>query len=440
MRARILAYYDKSAKPLYLVDWWTESFVATREVGASVYNNFDRRPQEIPLLRDHLPGEALGWVKSLQNLDDGLYAEIELNERGQELLKDDTYRYVSPSLANGITLLTGETLEGWHLIEVSLTNLPRQFGESYIAELGDTQEASVYIYLSRPARVATNAFVPLGAVPFRRGPLIEDEDWDANDAIERIRKWASSDGSGDKDTIDWSKYRQAFAWYNTDDPQNFGSYKLPHHDVRNGQLYVHKRGVIAAAAALQGARGGVDIPEADIDAVKQHIASHYHQWGEKAPWERNEANRRHTMENITLTQEQLTVALSQAIQPLAQEIKQIKHMLDRADEERKANELARLAHDIKMQILSWRYGDDQSQSIPPKVAESFAYLLARMDEEERKELLQFLRANPPITVPLAQSAQPSTPSTDPLTPIQAHYAKILGVSPEDYIKYNRRDN
>jgi hypothetical protein len=110
----------------------------------------------------------------------------------------------------------------------------------------------------------------------------EDREWDADQAEKRIRAWA---GGPEKENIDWSKYRQGFAWYNADDIENFSSYKLPHHDIIDDKLYVVLRGVIAAGNTIMGARGGVDIPDEDINGVKLHLAKHYHQFDRKAPWE-----------------------------------------------------------------------------------------------------------------------------------------------------------
>jgi len=119
------------------------------------------------------------------------------------------------------------------------------------------------------------------AVPSHETPKApEDTAWDADAAEARVRKWA---GGPDKDKIDWAKYRQAFAWYNAEDPENFGSYKLPHHDVIDGRLVVVWRGVAAAMAVLFGARGGVDIPEADRKAVYTHLARHYRQFDREPP-------------------------------------------------------------------------------------------------------------------------------------------------------------
>ncbi|MEM4462312.1 MAG: hypothetical protein QW695_05535 [Candidatus Bathyarchaeia archaeon] len=129
------------------------------------------------------------------------------------------------------------------------------------------------------------------AVRYEREPLADmDREWDADAAEMRIRKWASSDGSGDKDKIDWSKYRRAFAWYDHENPENFGSYKLPHHDVVDGRLVTVWRGVVAAMAALMGARGGVDIPDEDRRAVYNHLRAHYEDFDREPP-EFREAHR-----------------------------------------------------------------------------------------------------------------------------------------------------
>lgn len=124
-----------------------------------------------------------------------------------------------------------------------------------------------------------------GIVPRHNVSYGKDEEggWDADAAEKRLRKWASSDGSGDKDKIDWGKYAEGFAWYDDSDPENFGSYKLPHHDVRDGKFVVVWRGVAAAMAALMGARGGVRIPESDRKKVYNHLAKHYREFGKEPP-------------------------------------------------------------------------------------------------------------------------------------------------------------
>ncbi|MFQ5693838.1 MAG: hypothetical protein ACE5IM_12440, partial [Nitrospinota bacterium] len=114
-------------------------------------------------------------------------------------------------------------------------------------------------------------------------PLVDvDQRWDGAEAVRGMRRWASSDGSGDKDKIDFPKYRQGFAWFNEEDPENFGSYKLPHHIARDG-LRHHFRGTVAAMGVLLGARGGVDIPGGQRRGVYNHLAQEYRRYDREPP-------------------------------------------------------------------------------------------------------------------------------------------------------------
>lgn len=154
-------------------------------------------------------------------------------------------------------------------------------GRRYIKRLR-ILEVSLVGVPANPEALITEVYEK-GAVRSHSTPIVMDRAWDADAAVARIRRWASSDGSGDKDKIDWAKYRQAFAWYDEDEPENFGSYKLPHHDVVDGKFVAVWRGVVAAMAALFGARGGVDIPEEDRRGVYDHLAKHYRDAGREPP-------------------------------------------------------------------------------------------------------------------------------------------------------------
>jgi len=69
---------------------------------------------------------------------------------------------------------------------------------------------------------------------------------------------------------------------------NFTAYKLLIADVVDDRLTAVPRGVMAAAAVMQGSRGGVDIPRDDIDRVKSHLAKYYAKMEDTAPWQRDE--------------------------------------------------------------------------------------------------------------------------------------------------------
>lgn len=107
----------------------------------------------------------------------------------------------------------------------------------------------------------------------------EDRSWDGDAAESRVRDWAGAqDGPN-------ARYRDAHVWYDADAADNFGSYKLLIADVVHGCLTAVPRGVMAAGAVMQGSRGGVDLPEGDIDRVKAHLARYYEKMDRQPPWE-----------------------------------------------------------------------------------------------------------------------------------------------------------
>jgi hypothetical protein len=75
--------------------------------------------------------------------------------------------------------------------------------------------------------------------------------------------------------------RDICAWYDGENPDLKGSYKLPHH--RGSDKKAVWRGVAAAMGALLGARGGVDIPAGDKRGVYRHLARHYTAFGKEVP-------------------------------------------------------------------------------------------------------------------------------------------------------------
>ena len=123
-----------------------------------------------------------------------------------------------------------------------------------------------------------------GATAFSDLPTAaENESWDSSKARQNVAKWASSDGSGDKDTVNWTKFRKAFFWYDAEAPENFGSYKLPFADVIGGKLQAVWKGVAASMASLLGARGGVNVPDSDRKAIYNHIAKYYKKFDKEVP-------------------------------------------------------------------------------------------------------------------------------------------------------------
>lgn len=118
-----------------------------------------------------------------------------------------------------------------------------------------------------PANPGAVLVAAKAAIPAQEFPVDLEAAWDGDAAEQAVRVWASSDGSGAVETIDWDRYRQAFMWVDEANPELLGSYKLGIATVQDGELVIVAAGVAAAAAALGGARGGVDIPDGDRPAV-----------------------------------------------------------------------------------------------------------------------------------------------------------------------------
>lgn len=239
-----------------------------------VYGAFTRTLQHkngrFPLLDGHDPNRRAGVVY-LEEDTKGLFARGKLNlmsDVGRNVYADMKF-YNEHDVKVGLSIGYDTLRETW------------KDGVRYLHEIR-LWEVSFVTFPAQPDALITGV---KAVVPFQDLPLAPiDRAWDADAAVQRVRKWASSDGSGDKDKIDWAKYRKAFLWYDAENPENFGSYKLPIADVINERLYAVPRGIFAAAAALQGARGGVNIPEADIERCKRHLEKYYEKMDREPPW------------------------------------------------------------------------------------------------------------------------------------------------------------
>jgi hypothetical protein len=108
-----------------------------------------------------------------------------------------------------------------------------------------------------------------------------DREWDGDAAEKRVRKWADAEDEPNQN----QKYRDTHVWYDADNKDNFTAYKLLICDVVKGKLVAVPRGVMAAGGVMQGARGGVDIPDTDVDRVKSHLAKYYRKMDRTPPWE-----------------------------------------------------------------------------------------------------------------------------------------------------------
>jgi hypothetical protein len=114
-----------------------------------------------------------------------------------------------------------------------------------------------------------------GTVPYHDYGIADpDEAWDGPTQVKQC---------GD----DIEKLKSICTWFDSEDADVKSSYKLPHHRASDRKAVW--KGVAAAGSAISGARGGVQLPEKDLAAIKAHLAKHYKQFGKTPPWEEKSA-------------------------------------------------------------------------------------------------------------------------------------------------------
>lgn len=103
-------------------------------------------------------------------------------------------------------------------------------------------------------------------------PVAErDRRWDGLAAQKAIFAAAKTE-----DGYDTTALARAFLWRDSEgDPNEKGSYKLPFTELINGTLHIVPKAVFAAAAAIEGARGGVNIPDTDKSGVRRKLGTLY---------------------------------------------------------------------------------------------------------------------------------------------------------------------
>ena len=82
---------------------------------------------------------------------------------------------------------------------------------------------------------------------------------------------------------DWDRYATAHLYVDLDKQETKSGYKLPVAKMIDGKLTIVYRGVVAAMSALNGARGGVDIPKDERSKIYETIKKYYEMFDKEAP-------------------------------------------------------------------------------------------------------------------------------------------------------------
>jgi len=111
-----------------------------------------------------------------------------------------------------------------------------------------------------------------GNTQFPLAPENTPWSWDASDANAVLG-----------DPPNWRRFASVHAWYDESAPEVRGSYKLAFAKVIDGSIHIVWRGVAAAMGALLGARGGVDLPADEKEAVYRKLTALYARFDKEPP-------------------------------------------------------------------------------------------------------------------------------------------------------------
>ena len=251
----------------------------------------------IPILWQHKQDEPIGVTTEIMQDDYGLHVKGQLNlntTRGRE-----AYELLKQGAIKGLSI-------GYETVKETWINGIRHIKEIRLWE---------YSLVTFPANVEARVVAVKSVVPYQALPLADPmTEWDGQAAVQRVLRWA---GGPDKENVDFNKFRKAFLWYDDTAPDNITSYKLPIADVIAGKLIAVPRAIYAAAAAIQGARGGVDVPETDIPAIKRHLERYYARLNRVAPWQESKAGRVLSRQNEQLIRQAIAAleALLAEVEP-----------------------------------------------------------------------------------------------------------------------------
>lgn len=260
---------------------------------AAVFNNVDlqgdiivkgafekslskKSPADIMVFYQHdVHSMPIGILKSIHEDEKGLFVDVQLplkNTRSRDvaaLIEVGGLRKFSIGFfvldteeKDGITLL-----KELDVFDVSVVNFPAN------------PEAEVTEFIPMSKSLKTKSVPQIVNFPLAE----QDHPWASNEADARLRAFLDIEEPN-------SAYRNAHMWFDADAPENFTSYKLLFVDIVDGKKRAIPRAIFAIRAAIAGARGGLDVPERDMPALKRYVNHYYDRMGLEKPFESTTAS------------------------------------------------------------------------------------------------------------------------------------------------------
>lgn len=87
----------------------------------------------------------------------------------------------------------------------------------------------------------------------------------------------------DEGDPDWERYGRAHIYVDKSKSDTKAGYKLPIAKLENGRMRAYWKGIVSAMGAINGARGGVDISDAERKQAYNHLSKYYEKADKEAP-------------------------------------------------------------------------------------------------------------------------------------------------------------
>jgi len=176
------------------------------------------------------------------------------------------------------------------LDHIAITRAPANPDSNSLHQLSIFRDAISEFKSTNSKKSVLDTILERRALPFKPLPKAPDD-----------TPWAWNTKAQD-DVLDgdnWDRYRRAHLYQDMDtNPDTKAAYKLPIAKMIDGELKVVLRGVQAAMAALNGARGGVDVPESDKKRIYSVISKYYKLFDKDVPPLRSGDRSMETEENL----------------------------------------------------------------------------------------------------------------------------------------------
>lgn len=279
---------------------------------ASVYGNIDlgddivesgafaedlmKRGNERPILWQHDSRQPIG-VGEFKETSNGLYVKICM-PKSDQFVRERVMPQISIGSVKGLSI--GYSTEDFEYISMNdrrIRKLKRcGLRETSAVTFPMNEEAQIMAakqYLLEHNIVSLeedSKTVP----PYKNYSMTDtSKSWDNNKAIRQIREKTGSAESPSE------SYKDGFLFYDPEKADSFGGYKLPYVYVEDGSFKAVPRALSAIVGVLGGARGGVDIPNADKEKIKAQLNKYYKKMGREEPFKsENIFIDTHTLKNM----------------------------------------------------------------------------------------------------------------------------------------------